>query len=255
MLLQTKTPAGYESTGAFVGIYFEAVILVIGVILILNLYRIYRISKLSMTRDLLIGFSIIVLAIFFSWIGKWYLWQHDENALEGPYWLQLIYKFKMSLAMVVLGNYFVLMFFRTIFSKDYSRPAKSYFIIAWKIIAITVILICHIPAYLTRSTDIAYITDSIGFFITVADMAFLVPYGIKSFKSAKDKDFGKKYNNIGFMAFWYFNVFVMFFIDRITMVLGIIGPFGELGYTPFYFAAWISAIVGYVFAIYGFVKK
>ena len=66
MFLQTKTPAGYESTGAYVGIYFEAVILVIGIILILELYRIYRISKLSMTRDLLIGFTFTVLAIFFS---------------------------------------------------------------------------------------------------------------------------------------------------------------------------------------------
>ena len=132
---------------------------------------------------------------------------------------------------------------------------KNIFLILWKIIAITIILVAHIPAYLTRSADIAYNTDSIGFFITVADMLFCIPYGFKSFKSAKNQDFGKKYNNIGFMAFCYFNVFVMFFIDRITMVLGIPGPFGELGYTPFYFAAWTSAIVAYIFAIYGFVKK
>jgi hypothetical protein len=246
---------GYESAGAYVGIYFEAVILLIGITLILELYRIYRISKLSMTRDLLIGFTFVVAGIFFSWIAKFYLWQHDENALEGPYWLQLIYKFKMSLIMLIIGNYFVLMFFRTIFSSDYKRPSKSFFIIVWKIVAITILLTVHIPAYLTKSTDIAYITDSIGFFIVVADMLYLVYYGIKSFKSARNIDFGKKYNNIGLMGLFFFNVLVMFFIDRVTMALGIPGPFGGLGYTPFYFAAWISAIISYIFAIYGFVRK
>ena len=147
------------------------------------------------------------------------------------------------------------MFFKTIFSSDYSRPSRKYSLILWKIIAVSVILISHIPAYLTRSAEIAYITDSIGFFIVVVDMLYLLQYGIKSFKSAKNIDFGKKYNNIGVMALSFFNVLVMFFLDRVTMALGIPGPFGELGYTPFYFAAWTSAIFSYIFAIYGFVKK
>ena len=255
MLLQTKTPAGYESVGSYVGIYFEGAVLIIMAILLIDLYRIYRVSKVKMTFDLLIGFLFYWIAVFFSWIAKWYLWQHSESALEGPLWLQLIYKFKFTMALCVLGNYYISMFFKTIFSKSGMRPDRNYITVIRKIVFITVILVSHIPAYLTRSAEIAYITDAIGFLIMLIDMTFLIPNGIKSFKSSRVMDFGKKYFYIGLTAFLEFNMAIMFLLDRITMVLGIPGPFGELGYTGFYFAAWGTVIVGIVFAIYGFVRR
>lgn len=47
----------------------------------------------------------------------------------------------------------------------------------------------------------------------------------------------------------------MFVLDRITMMMGMMGPFGEPGYTPFYFAGWASAIGSTLFAIFGSVLK
>ena len=255
MLLQTKTPAGYESTGAFVGIYFEGMILIIMAILLIDLYRIYRVSKVRMTFDLFLGFIMYWIAVFFSWIAKWYLWQHAESALEGPLWLQLIYKFKFTMVFAILANYYLSIFFKTIYSDSGARPPRNNVTIIRKIIFITIILVSHIPAYLTRSAEIAYITDAIGFLLMLIDMIFYVPNSIKSFKSSRNMDFGKKYFYIGLMAFFAFNMALMFLCDRITMVLGIPGPFGELGYTGFYFAAWSSTIGALVFAIYGFVRR
>lgn len=253
-LLQNKTPQGYVSTGSFVGIFYEAIVLITFMVLILNLYRIYRVSKNKMTLDIILGFSLYTIACFFAWLGKIYLWQHLESALEGPYWLQLIYKFKFSCSFVVLGNYFMLNFFYKIFFKEVS-PLKRKLLIIVKIIEVTIIITIHIPVYLQGSNDLAQISDAIAFLIMAIDTMMLLPYGIKAFKSAKNDAFGKKYRNIGFLVLLLFNMCVMFFLDRLTMVMGMIGPFGEPGYTPFYFAAWASAIVSLIFGLYGFVRK
>jgi hypothetical protein len=254
-LLQTRTPAGYESTGAFVGIFFEGAILLIILFLVVDLYRIYRQSKVKMTFDLFIGFVMYWIALFFSWIAKWYLWQHSESALEGPFWLQLIYKFKITMVFAILANYYIIVFFKTIFSETGTRPPINKITIIRKTIFITIIIVSHIPAYLTRSAEIAYTTDAISFLLLLIDMFFLIPNGIKSFKSSRNMDFGRKYFYIGLMAFFAFNMVIMFLIDRITMLLGIPGPFGELGYTVFYFAGWSSVAISVIFAIYGFVRK
>ena len=253
-LLQIKTPEGYVSNGAFVGIFYELFVLISLALLIANVYRIYYITKLKITLNLFVGFFFYALAIFFSWIAKIYLWKHMESALEGPYWLQLIYKFKISLACVVVANFFILQFFKTIFNKHFTKELQIIVIIV-KIIEIVVILIIHIPAYLVRSSEIAYTTDTIAFLIICLDMLFCIPFGIKSFRSVHKEAFGKKYLHFGLMAFFLVNIFIMFAIDRLTMMLGMMGPFGEPGYTPFYFAAWMSAIASIIFAIYGIILK
>jgi len=244
----------YQSNGAFVGIFYELFVLIALAILIANIYRIYYITKLKITLNLFLGFFFFALAIFFSWIAKIYLWQHMESALEGPYWLQLIYKFKISLASVVVANFFILRFFMTIFNKQFTK-ANQLIVIAVKAFEIAVILIIHIPAYLARSSEIAYTTDTIAFLIICLDIFFLIPFGIKSFRIVKKEAFGKKFLHFGLMAFCLVNIFIMFAIDRLTMMMGMMGPFGEPGYTPFYFAAWLSGLASIIFAIYGIVLK
>ena len=253
--MYSQTPKGYVSYGAFVGIYFEAIVLIAFVILLIDLYRNYHATKMRLTLDLYFGFLCYGIGAFFSWLGKIYLWQHSEFALEGPYWLQLIYKMKLSVIFVILGNYFLFNYFATIHSKyTKMQPWKKMRIII-KTIEISIVLTAHIPAFLYKSNELALYSDAICFFIMVLDMIFLIPYSIKTFKKVRTRDFDKKYVNVSLMALLGFNMVIMFLFDRITMLLEIPGPFGELGYSPFYFAGWISAIIGIIFAIYGFHYK
>ena len=254
MLFQESTPEGYVSYGSYVGIYYEGALMILMILLLINLFRIYNVSKLRMTLDVFLGFLFYLFGLFFAWLGKIYLWHHMESALEGPYLLQLIYKFKFSSACVVIGNYFLLRFFRAIFNKDYSKK-RQMILLTIKTIEVSIILLIHIPAFLARSTEIAYTSDAIAFLIMFLDSLFVIPYGTKAFKSVKKEAFGKKYINIGIMAFCLLNMCIMFLLDRITMLMGMMGPFGEPGYTVFYFTAWGSAIAATVFAIYGFVRK
>ena len=154
----------------------------------------------------------------------------------------------------IVGNFFILSFFRSFSGKETTNLWKKVLIIR-KIIEITIIMTIHIPAYLARSSKIAQTTNAIAFLIIFLDSLFTIPYGIKSFRGAKNEVFGKKYFSIGVMAFCLFGYCILIFFDRLTMVLGIPGPFGEPGYSVFYFAGWMSAIVGLIFAIKGSVLK
>ena len=255
MIVQTSTPEGYVSVGAFVGIFYEGIVLAIMCILLLNLFRMYKRTKVKMTSYLFLGYLCYTFAMFFSWIAKWYLWQHSEAALEGPYFLQLIYKFKLSMVSVIIGNYFLYYFFGIIYNKNLVPPERNNKLIVIKSIETSFILLSHIPAYLQRSSELALITDALGFFIMIIDMAIFIPYGRKAFKNAKEKAFGKIYIYIGIMCYFMFNTAVMFLLDRVTMVLEMPGPFGELGYTVFYFLGWTSVIVAMIFAMFGFIQK
>jgi hypothetical protein len=140
----------------------------------------------------------------------------------------------------------------TFFNKQFTKVMQIIVIVA-KAFEIVVILIIHIPAYLARSSEIAYTTDTVAFLIICLDIFFLIPFGIKSFRFVHKEAFGKKFLHFGLMAFCLVNIFIMFAIDRLTMMMGMMGPFGEPGYIPFYFAAWMSAIASIIFAIYGII--
>ncbi|MFX1256352.1 MAG: hypothetical protein ACFFAN_00690 [Promethearchaeota archaeon] len=252
--LQETTPEGYVSTGAYVGIFFEGIVMIVYAILLIKLYRIYRVSKLKLTLHLLIGFTFFMCSTFFSWIAKWWLWHHIVYALEGPYWLQIIYTFKVSMACMVIGNYFILKFYRIIFSKEVSSQSDM-LLIAYKILAVIIILIIHIPAYLENSNELRELGDSIVFLLVCIDSIYTVPYCIKCFKAARSEVFGKKYKSIGITAVNILNVMIMFFFDRLLIIMGVPGPYGEVGWSVFYYAGFISAICGLTLAIYGFVLK
>ena len=145
--------------------------------------------------------------------------------------------------------------FGIIYNKNLVPPERSNKLIIIKTAEISFILLSHIPAYLARDSELALMTDAIGFFIMIIDMAIFIPYGEKAFKNAKEKAFGKIYIYIGIMCFFMFNTAIMFLLDRVTMVLEIPGPFGELGYTVFYFLGWTSVIVAMIFAMFGFIQK
>ncbi|MHA1732486.1 MAG: hypothetical protein ACTSU5_11115 [Promethearchaeota archaeon] len=255
MILATPTPAGYESVGSHVGIYYEGLVLGIMLVLLAFLLRIYFKSRVPMTKNLWLGYLFYTIAIFFSWWAKWWLWKHAESALEGPYFLQLVYKFKFSMVAVILGNYYLANFFGTILSEKFVPPKPSRKKQVRKAVEVAFILVSHVPAYIARDSELALTTDALGFLVMILDLLFFIPAAVKAFKASRQMAFGKTYLSVGFMCAFMFNTAVMFLLDRVTMMMNIPGPFGELGYTFFYFAAWSSVIVALLFAIFGFVLK
>ena len=68
-MLFSKTPEGYVSTGAYVGIFYEGTVLIIFMVLLISLYRIYRTTKLKMTLNIFVGFIFYAAAVFCSWLA------------------------------------------------------------------------------------------------------------------------------------------------------------------------------------------
>ncbi len=167
----------------------------------------------------------------------------------------LIYTFRLPMIMLIVGNYFLAIFFASLFSENSTQPSLNKILIVRKIIEITIISISLIPAMLNPSLVMNSITISLSFFIMLLDSLFFIPNSFKAFKSSRLKAFGRKYINIGIMALLMFNLGIMFLCDRITMIFDMKGLFDEDGYIVFYFAGWISVILALVTAIYGFVKK
>jgi hypothetical protein len=247
---------GFESLGSFVGIFFEAIIIIGMIIILIDLYRIYRVSKLSLTKQLLLTFIFLTLGIFFSWLAKWWLWKHGVSNYSGGYFIQLISTFKMSIVCAIMGMYFLKLFFTNLFVTDGVEASKNPLFIIRKVVEIIAVLTVHIPAFLLNSPEIGFISDAIAFFILFLDMVFLVPTALRSIKKGKeDQMFGKKFIYIGLTALFIFNMAIMFLLDRITMFLQIKGTFNELGYTIFYFTAWTSVLISLIFAVYGFIKR
>jgi hypothetical protein len=251
-----SSATGFVSLGSFVGIFYEGIIIIGMVIVLIDLFRIYRVSKLSLTRDLLFAFIFITIGILFSWIGKLWLWHHRITEFSYNYFLQLIYTFKLSIANAIIAMYFLKMFFTTLYSENESRPKNNYRLILRKGVELSIIFICQIPVVILRSPFIAFLSDTIAFLILLLDMMFLIPSAIESFRMGrKDQMFGRKFYYIGLMPSLTFNMAIMFLLDRITMLLGIKGTFNELGYSVFYFAAWTSVLFALISAVYGFIKR
>ena len=141
-----------------------------------------------------------------------------------------------------------------IFSKEFSSLQETILII-YKIILVTFFLLIHIPAYLERSYELVSQADGIVFLLTVIDSWYGIPYSIKCFKASRSEAFGKKYFYIGITAFDIIIVLMMFLFDRLLIIMGVPGPYGESGYSAFYYIAFGSTAVGLAIAIYGFVLK
>jgi hypothetical protein len=156
--------------------------------------------------------------------------------------------------MVIVGNYFLAMFFASLFSENSTQLSLNKILIIRKSIEITIISISLIPAMLSRTLVMNRIAVSLSFFIMLLDSLFFIPNSFKAFKSSRLKAFGRKYINIGIMSLFMFNMGIMFLCDRITMIFGMKGFFDENGYTIFYFTAWISVVVALIASTYGFIK-
>lgn len=239
--------------GHLVGIYFEGITLLIFILLLLYLYKIYKVAKLKLTFLLVCGFSILVVSVFFSWIAKWYLWYYGTNP-GTDYFIDLIIRFRMSLASVVCANYFFYMFFQKLFEKSTTDSIKDTKLIFIKIVEVLIIILGHIPAFLIGDENIALLGDVVAFVVTVLDTLYFIPNGMNSFKKAKSKTFRKQYLNIGLMSIFILNVLLMFLLDRVAMIIGFLGLI-EGRYSLFYFLGWSSCVVALIFAIRAFIVK
>ena len=255
---------GYgDSFGSYVGIWFEGIILILIIFLLMRLFKIYKITKFKMSLHLFYGFLFYALSVVFSWIDKWYFWKYKfyiinnygEYLQNTNFFLVLIFSFRLSMIMFIIGNYFLASFFKTIYSQNLEEPNLDKKLILIKIVEIIAIILTQVYVYFNPTIEMASLTTSISFLILLLDSLFFLPNSYNAFKFAKQDIFGKKYKSIGIMGLLIINVIIMFLIDRITIFLGILGPFGELGYTFFYFSAWISVVLALITAIYGFIKR
>lgn len=240
--------------GHLIGFYFEGAVLGFGLILLFYLIRIYRISQNKLTYLLIFGYAFYFTGIFFSWMAKILLYLYQPIEFTDPFLIQMITRFRMSMIFIIIGNYSFLGFFKKLFMEKLGDNYKRNLIIR-KSIEITLLFVLSIPAIITQSETVALIGDVLAFLIALLDTLFFLPYSIRSIQKAKSNEsFRKQFYNISLMALFIFNVMVMVLLDRVAMIVGILGTI-DGRYSVFYYAIWTSSIISIIFSIRAYVLK
>jgi len=94
--------------------------------------------------------------------------------------------------------------------------------------------------------------DLIAFLFTAIHIAMVyIPFMLKTINAYREVDqpiFKKGFLALSVMAFFFVMILFFQFLDRLTIFLG-----GE-GYSVFYFAGWISGLIGFIAAYFGYIK-
>ena len=232
---------------AFTGFIYEIFILIAVALLLILIYGKYREKKHQLTLFLFIIFLFYEIAIFFSWIAKYLIFYEnaeDMVAADANYWIvSRIIGFRLSFVFVTFATYMVFMFAITLFNQE-PKPIFKYGLMGFGII---------IVVYCLAVLDAANVMlDVIAFLLVFIYM--LIIYGgfmvntLKLAKGISDAVYKKAFLSLTWMAAFFISTFVWFLLDRVMILMG------SLGYTPFYFLAWLSVLFGIIFAYLGYIR-
>ena len=95
--------------------------------------------------------------------------------------------------------------------------------------------------------------DALAFLFVFLLMSIIyIPFFIRSYQAyrvSSEKTFKFAFLSLALMSIFFILIVFNFFIDRIIILL-----IGGLGFTPFYFMAWIFAILGIMGAYFGYIR-
>jgi hypothetical protein len=237
---------------ATTGFYFE--LFIIGAAAIWDVLTVmkYREKKNPPTLLLFLMFVNWTLAIVFSWLSKYFeAFVYGINNFAPPsdpnaWIINRIMGFRISFIFVTIALYISYYLRVKLFNKAFNR-VSNLFHIAFG----TTICVLSLFLYNVISADNSI--DRIIVFALV--MVFmLIVYGpmmtrsLQVGKTPQGAPFNKAFQSIAIMALFFILVFVFFLVDQL------IGVITSIGYTPFYFAAWGSAIVGFISAYFGYIR-
>nr|MDO8109482.1 hypothetical protein [Candidatus Sigynarchaeota archaeon] len=233
------------------GFYFELVIIAMAVVWdVLTLAK-YRQKKNPMTLLLFLTFLNWTAGIVFSWLSKYFEAFVYGIGLTVPlsdpnYWIiSRIMGFRISFLFVTIALYISYYLRVKLFEKEMKKASNIFHVVFG---AITCVLSIVLYNVITMDNSIDRIIVFALVFVYMAIVYF--PFMTKSLKIAKTQQgaFKNAFMSLAIMSAFFISVFFCFLIDQ---MIGVVT--GE-GYTPFYFLAWISAIIGFISAYFGYIR-
>ncbi|MHA1522153.1 MAG: hypothetical protein ACTSRK_18410 [Promethearchaeota archaeon] len=240
-----------EMQDTLTGMIFEIAIFVLFLALLLLMWRHYRLRKTRYTLLMFYVFVLFTAALLFSWISKainLYLvaptFDDVDPNMPGFLFISRILQFRVSFAFITLAIYVTQLFRVAVFETPNARIQNI-------IIGIFSLLTMLYSLIVVVQGQVIY--DVLAFLLVLIDLiAVFVPFAIASLNMRKimtDPIYKKASTSLAVMAFAFIFIFVGFLTDRILIMT--IRPDG---YTFFYYAAWISAILGSVAAYLGYIR-
>jgi len=230
----------------FIGMIFELVIIIFAAVLLILILKKYFIKRHKLTRLLLIIFLNYFLAILFSWISKVFVVSQLTVVQDGSIiaWMyNIISDFRISEFFVTIAIFLSYILKVNVFEKGYNTLQK-YITIIYGIFACVYVLII----YENGNTLLDIIAFLIVFLYMVMVYAPFLRRSIESYRAVEEKSYKQAFLSLAIMSFSFMLIFLNFAIDRVFIFLG------SLGFTLFYYLAWISAIVGIFGAYYGYIR-
>ena len=232
---------------SFTGFIYEIFILIAISILLILIYGKYREKKHQLTLFLFVIFLFYELAIFFSWIAKYLMaFENAENITtnDANYWIiSRITGFRFSFVFVTLATYMVFRFAIQLFDQKPTALVKHGLLI----FGVIIVIYCIVAFDLSN-----ILLDVIAFLLVFLYM--LIIYGsfmahtIKLTKTVGDPGYKRAFTSLTWMAAFFISTLLWFLLDRVMILMG------SPGYTVFYFLAWLSVVIGIVFAYLGYIR-
>jgi len=238
----------------FIGMVFEACIIIMASILLLLILKKYFERKHELTLYLFIIFLNFTISIVFTWLSKVlrlytglkYLTDPsvaDPGTIESWFLLRII-SFRFAMIFITLAILFTYILKINLFDVEANKIHKM-IVFIYTGVSIVYMLFIYIKGNL--------LLDIITFTIVAIFIgAIYIPFMrrcLGAYKNVDDTTFKKAFLSLSIMSICFILVFVFQIIDRIFMLL-----YSIPGYTVFYYLGWISAIVAILCAYLGYIK-
>ncbi|TFF87279.1 MAG: hypothetical protein EU550_03545 [Promethearchaeota archaeon] len=240
-----QTPGQYLN---FIGFLFESAIIGVGVILLILILIRFMEKKHRLTLLLFLIFLNYLIAIIFSWVSKIFvafdlLGSITPESLEGIFIFR-IKDFRISEFFVAIALFISYILKVNVFEDEYDPILKIIVAIYGGFTAFYVLVI-----YVEGNV----LLDAIAFLLVFIFMSIIyIPFmirSIKTYNSVEDRSIKRAFLSLALMSLSFMLIFLNFFIDRIFILTG------SLGFTLFYFLAWIFAIIGMTCAYLGYIRR
>ncbi len=236
----------YDIQLNFIGMIFESFIIIFAAVLLVLILKKYLIKRHKLTRLLFLIFLGYFLAIIFSWLSKVFVVAQISVVQDGSIitWIyNITVDFRLSEFFVILAIFLSYILKVGVFEKGYTK---------WQRIVVIIygIFCCFFVLFIYGYGN--DLLDVFAFlFVFIYMVMIYAPFlrrSIESYRAVEGKTYKQAFLSLVIMSFSFILIFLSFAIDRVFVFLG------SLGFTAFYYLAWISAIVGIFGAYYGYIR-
>lgn len=229
--------------------FYESAIISIAIFMLILIYARYREKQHELTLYLFMIFLFYIFGIFFSLIEKVFV-VLNIDAFVNPYsplgWIYYRIKgFRVAEVMIVIAIFISYILKIKLFHNGFYKKTHKYIVIAVGLFTAFFDFFIFIYEVI--------LLDTIAFLLTFIFMGMIYfPFfyrSIEAYKNVEKPQYKTAFLSLAIMSISYTLVFFSFFLDRLCLLL-----LDYIGFGPFYFSAWLFAIVAVFGAYFGYIK-